>query len=93
MEALMYIEYTVSFWKEGNQIVGHAMPIDVMSCGYTQSEAEDALDDAVRVFVDRAQEMGTLEEVLAECGYERTAEGWIIPERPVEKQRLMVMSA
>ena len=76
----MYIEYAVDFWKEGNQVVGHAMPIDVMSCGYTEKEAEEALDEAVRVFVDRAREMGALEEILTECGYGGSGEG--VPKGP-----------
>jgi len=89
----MYIEYTTDFWNEAGQIVGHAMPLDVMSCGDTDSDAEQALDEAVRLFIERSREMGTLEEILTECGYERTSEGWIIPQRPEVKPRLLMMSA
>ena len=37
------IEYTVQIWKEGNQYVAHAMPLDVMSSGLTPEEAQKLL--------------------------------------------------
>jgi len=64
------IEYTVHLWKEGSQYIAHAMPLDVMSAGNTPEEARDALDEAVRVFLRTASDMGTLQEILEECGYE-----------------------
>jgi len=39
MNKTRYIEYTVQIWKEGNQFVAHAMPLDVMSSGRTPEEA------------------------------------------------------
>ena len=44
------IEYTVQIWKEGNQYVAHAMPLDVISSGATPEEARNALDEAVKLF-------------------------------------------
>ena len=57
-------EHTVQIWKEGEQFVAHALPLDVMSSGPTVDDARKALDDAVRVFLLTAQDMGTVEEVL-----------------------------
>lgn len=45
------IEYTVKIWKEGNQFVAHAMPLDVMSSGSTPEEARKALAEAVHLFL------------------------------------------
>jgi predicted RNase H-like HicB family nuclease len=75
----MDIEYTVYIWKEGNQFVAHAMPLDVMSSGKTPEEARNALDEAVHLFLSTAAELGTIEEVLEEAGYERRDEHWISP--------------
>jgi predicted RNase H-like HicB family nuclease len=65
----MNITTTVQIWREENQFVAHAMPIDVMSSGPTAEEARRALDEAVRLFVHTAKEEGTLKEVLDKCGY------------------------
>ena len=64
------IEYTVQIWKEGNQFVAHAMTLDVMSSGKTPEEARKALDEAVHLFLVTSDDMGTLDEVLQESGYE-----------------------
>ena len=64
------IDYTVQIWKEGNQFVAHAMPLDVMSSGKTQEEARKSLDEAVHLFLVTANDMGTLDEILQETGYE-----------------------
>jgi predicted RNase H-like HicB family nuclease len=73
------IEYTVQIWKEGNQFVAHAMPLDIMSGGKTPEEARKALDEAVHLFLITAAEMGTLEEILEETGYERLNRSWVGP--------------
>jgi hypothetical protein len=39
MKAAQEIEYTLQIWKEGDQFVAHAMPMDVMSSGKTPDEA------------------------------------------------------
>ena len=73
------IEYTVQIWKEGDQFVAHAMPLDVMSSGKTPEEARKALDEAVHLFLFTAMDIGTLEEVLQEVGYEVKEERWVSP--------------
>ena len=73
------IEYTVQIWKEGDQYVAHAMPLDVMSSGTTPEEARKALDEAVRLFLVTATGMGTLKEILLEAGYELSKGKWIGP--------------
>jgi hypothetical protein len=62
------------------------MPLDVMSSGNTPDEAKRALDEAVHLFIQTASDMGTLEEILKECGYQcnrGTCVGpaWIATER------------
>jgi predicted RNase H-like HicB family nuclease len=57
------IKYTVQIWKEGDQFVAHAMPLDVMSSGKTPEESRNALDEAVHLFLITAMDMGTLERI------------------------------
>lgn len=79
MNGTMNIDYTVQIWKEGNQFVAHAMPLDVMSAGDTPEEARKALDEAVHLFLVTAADMGTLEETLQEAGYELSQGSWLSP--------------
>jgi predicted RNase H-like HicB family nuclease len=66
----MNVEYTVQTWKEGKQYVAQATPLDVVSAGSTPEKARKALREAVHLFLETAEETGSLEEVLIECGYE-----------------------
>jgi predicted RNase H-like HicB family nuclease len=75
----MNLDMTVHIWKEDDQYVAHAMPLDVMSSGTTPEESRQALDEAVRVFLLTAADLGTLEQVLEESGYERHGDRWICP--------------
>lgn len=79
MKKTSNIEYTVQIWKEGDQFVAHAMPLDVMSSGTTAEEARKALDEAVHLFFVTATEMETLEEILLEAGYELSEGKWVGP--------------
>ena len=65
----MNIEYTVQICKEGDQCIAHAMPLDVMSSGKTPEEAKRAVKEAVELFIATAKDMGTLNDILEECGY------------------------
>ncbi|MDQ1328687.1 MAG: hypothetical protein QG641_1972 [Candidatus Poribacteria bacterium] len=73
------IEYTVQIWKEGSQFIAHAMPLDVISSGPTPEKAREALDEAVSLFLETAADIGTLDEILQEAGYEFKQENWISP--------------
>ncbi len=76
----MTLDMTVHVWHEGNQCIAHAMPLDVMSSGPTPEAARQAVDEAVRCFLKAAADMGTLEQVLQECGYQRHDGVWVAPQ-------------
>ena len=73
------IEYTIQIWKEGNQYISHAMPLDVMSSGQSPEEARKALDEAVNLFLTTAVDMGTLDEILEEAGFQLIQGNWVSP--------------
>ena len=85
------IEYTVNIWKEGDQFVAHAMPLDVMSSGRSPELARKAVDEAVRLFLAAAQGTGTLVEVLEEAGYDLKEGSWIGPSWVATEKRSAVV--
>lgn len=76
----MDIDYTVQIWREGGQFVAHAMPLDVASSGATPQAARSALEEAVKLFIQTAEQHGTLVEVLEDSGYERAGGQWRSPD-------------
>jgi predicted RNase H-like HicB family nuclease len=72
MSRTINIKYSAQIWKEGNQYIAHAMPLDAMSGGPSPEEARKALEEAVHLFLVTAADMGTLEGILRESVYEST---------------------
>jgi predicted RNase H-like HicB family nuclease len=68
----MDIQFTARVFKEGRTYVAHALDLDVSSCGGSEAKAVKNLKEAVRLFLEEAGNMGTLEQILAEAGYSRT---------------------
>lgn len=86
----MKIDYTVNIWREGDQYVAHAMPLDVASAGPDPEAARAAVDEAVRAFASSCSQAGTLAQVLEEAGYERDFDGaWRSPQWVSVEQRAL----
>ncbi len=67
------ITYRVEVFKEGGRYVSLCPELNVSSYGDTEEEAEAALGEAVQLFVEQCEEMGTLREILEEAGFERAS--------------------
>ena len=77
---MLDIEFESIIFKEGNTYVSHTPKLDVSSCGNTVEEARKNLKIAVRLFLEEAEKMGTLEEILIEAGYEIDEyDSWMAP--------------
>ncbi len=65
----MDIQFTTQIFKEGRTYVAHTRELDVSSCGGSKQKALRNLKEAVRLFLEEAEKMGTLEQILEEAGY------------------------
>jgi predicted RNase H-like HicB family nuclease len=92
MSGTLNIEFSAQIWKDGNQYIAHAMPLDVISAGPTPEEVRKALDEAVHLFLVTAADMGTLEEILQESGYEFRQGGWASPSWVAIERRSAVVT-
>jgi predicted RNase H-like HicB family nuclease len=65
------IHFTVQVWKENDAYVAYAPELDVSSCGESLAQAKKRLHEAVSLFLEEASRMETLEDILAEAGFEK----------------------
>lgn len=65
----MNIRFTAQIFKEGRTFVAHNSELNVSSCGSTKESAMKNLREAVRLFIETAEKMGTLRMILAEAGF------------------------
>lgn len=69
----------IIFFEEGDIIIAHCVPLDVSSCGHDLEEARRNVREAIELFLETCDQMGTLNEVMEESGFVRDGENWIPP--------------
>jgi len=86
---MLHVPYTSQLFREDDSIVALCPELNVSSFGATPEEALSSLQEAVALFIETCQEMGTLEMVLEEAGYRRDAkvpDRWLLPQPFLVKQ-------
>jgi predicted RNase H-like HicB family nuclease len=74
------IEFDIIVFKENEAYVAYCPELDVSSCGNTVEHAKEMLKTAVRLFVEEAENMGTIEDILEEANYKKDFSGkWLPP--------------
>jgi len=74
------IEFDVIIFKEDEAYVAYCPELDISSCGNTVEHAKEMLKTAVRLFIEEAEKIGTLQDILEEANYKRDASGkWLPP--------------
>jgi predicted RNase H-like HicB family nuclease len=86
----MHVPYTSQIFDEDGQFVALCLELNISSFGDTPDEALASLQEAVTLFLEECQQMGTLDVVLEEAGYYRdspTSSRWI-SRKPIEIHQL-----
>lgn len=69
----------VSVLKEGDSFVAYTPALDLSTAGSTFEEAQKNFEEAVNIFFQELVEMGTLDDVLAELGWQKQNNNFIPP--------------
>lgn len=80
------IIYKAEIFSEGDCYVGLCRELDVSSFGDSPEEAGDSLQEAVELFLAGCEDMGTLDEVLEESGFQKVGDEWKLRERTSENK-------
>jgi len=67
---MLKFQLRLEIFREDDQYVGLCPDLSVSSFGDTPEEADAATREAVTLFLEECQNMGTLEQVLAEAGWQ-----------------------
>jgi len=74
------IEYDIIIFKEDETYVAYCPELDISSCGNNVEHSKEMLKTAVKLFLEEAEKMGTLEDILEESRYKKDANGrWLPP--------------
>ena len=78
--------YRAEIFPEGNCYVGLCRELDVSSFGDGPKDAANSLQEAVELFLEGCEELGTLDEVLEESGFQRVGLEWKLRKRISENK-------
>ncbi|MBI4823245.1 MAG: type II toxin-antitoxin system HicB family antitoxin [Nitrospirae bacterium] len=84
------IDYDVIVFKEDETYVAYCPELDISSCGNGVEHAKEMLRTAVRLSLEEAEKMGTLEDILEEARYKREESGRWTPPRLVATELVSV---
>ena len=71
----------VLLFEEGKKVIAYSPALDLSSCGDSEEQARQRFAEAAMIFLDEITEMGTLDEVLEEYGWQKipTKRRWAPP--------------
>ena len=79
-ETMIPIDYDIIVFKEDETYIAYCPELDISSCGSSVEDSKRMLKTAVRLFLEEAEKIGTLEEILDESRYKKDASGrWLPP--------------
>lgn len=73
----MKIDVHIDYFQEDGVIVALCPELQVSSFGETLEEAEKSIKEALELFFEGCEEMGTLHYVLEESGFASVGDKWI----------------
>lgn len=65
------IDYDIIVFKEDETYVAYCPELDLLSCGNIIEHAKEMLKTAVRLFIEEAEKMEALEDILEEAKYKK----------------------
>jgi len=77
---MIQIEFDMIVFEEDASYVAYCPELDISSCGNTVEHAKKMLKTAIKLFLEEAEKMGTLEDILEEANYKKDTSGkWLPP--------------
>ena len=63
------IEYDIIVFKEDTTYISYCPELDISSCGNSVEHAKEMLKTAVKLFLEEAEKLGTVENVFKGLAY------------------------
>lgn len=61
------------FHREGNKFIAYSPALDLSTCGDSLEQAKKRFEEMLSLFIEEVDKMGTLEDVLLECGWKKVS--------------------
>lgn len=61
----------ITFHKEGTKVIAYSPALNLSTCGDSMEQAKKRFEEMLPIFFEEVDNMGTLEDVLLECGWKK----------------------
>lgn len=75
----LQISLPVTIFKDGKSFVAYSPALDLSTCAPTYEKAQKRFSEATRLFFEEIEEMGTMDTVLADLGWQKVKAAWQPP--------------
>ncbi len=90
MKKALPVTLNVVFFKEGKDHVAFCPSLNLSTCADTLEHCKKSFSEAVSLFFEELSEMGTLEEVLKDCGWKKVNKTMKPPQTIMENEEVQV---
>jgi predicted RNase H-like HicB family nuclease len=88
----MKIELRIDYFEEDGTIVALCPELQVSSFGDTLDDAEKSIKEALDLFFEGCETLGTTNEVLEESGFRKAGEQWVL-RKPIKTMKTTLQRA
>jgi predicted RNase H-like HicB family nuclease len=88
----MKIELHIDYFEEDGVIVALSPELQVSSFGNTLVEAEKSIKEALELFFEGCESLGTLNEILEESGFKKIGDEWVL-RKPIKTTKTTLQHA
>jgi predicted RNase H-like HicB family nuclease len=85
---MMKMNFDMIVFLEGQTYVAYCPELDLSSCGNSVTHAKEMLKTAIRLFLEEAEKMGTLEDILSEIHYTVNQDGRYSPPKIIAAEEV-----
>ena len=78
-KAQLQVSLPVMFLKEGKRFVAYTPALDISTSGKTLEQAQKRFAELAMVFLEEIVNMGTVDKVLSELGWQKLKHEWKPP--------------
>ncbi len=75
----LHVRVPVSIFREGKQFVAYSPVLDLSTSGRTLHQVRVRFAEAVELFFEELEDLGTTKEVLSSLGWKRVRRKWQPP--------------
>lgn len=87
---MISIDYDMIVFNEDGVYVAYCPELDISSSGKSIEQAKEMLKNAVRLFIEEAEKMGTLKDILEESRYKKDPSGRWLPPKVVATELISI---